>query len=917
MWAACSKDRPIMGPPPSSPPPPPPLAPSRLVFKVQPTDGVINAALRPIEVAIVDSTGTVVPLDTLSIDILLSIDSVGATLSGTKTVRTHRGIAVFNDLSLDRAGWSFRLSANPLGFQGIISSSGVSDSFRVLYPPGTHLAFRTQPSQAMAAVPIGPVEVVIRDSANHDMPRVLTWVSIALQGGDWFSGSVAAFTARGVARFTDLSFAGPASGLTLKVSTFGLPTVSSNSFDVAARRNFTGSAVAAGAASSCALDTQGAAWCWGDNLVGQLGDGREVSIPRPNPIAGDITFSQISMTKQSWHGTVDDPARSIACGTSTAGVVYCWGGGAQPFNGIDASTGKPFGAGFQMAGVGHEYACGLESDGALQCWGYYTPLGYYGGRTGDDKFFTQLTTGGDHICALTAEGAAFCWLRSQEPTSTPIAVPGSHVFQTITAGDAHTCGLDREGVAWCWGWRYAPLGDSVPATGTGAPDPVRVKTDQRFSSIGAGGFHTCALAADGRAWCWGNNWSGALGDGTAAAQLVPTAVSGGHAFTAISGGGRHTCAVTAAGDVWCWGANGGGQLGNGTWRESHTPVRVVGDDAFVSVSAGGDATCGVTTTGAGRCWGDNTGGELGDGHPLIRPVPGRVLGGHTFTSISAGYQLACGLTANSETWCWGYVRDSVEKRPTPLRLSADPGFRSISAGTYHGCGIDRDGAGWCWGQPTLGNGSKDASVVPVRVSGGLKLDAISVGGHACALTTDGDVYCWGQLTVAPWTDFSTPTLVPGGLKFVALGGGGDHDCALTATGDAYCWGQNVNGQLGDGTHTESPTPRLVAGGLHFTSISAGYGLTCGITAEKQAYCWRDDPNNAGWARPTLVPGNLRFESIDVSRIWGAHACGVATTGALYCWGANRSGQLGMGGTSYEYEPTPKLVVGGLSAAPPQ
>jgi hypothetical protein len=89
-----------------------------------------------------------------------------------------------------------------------------------------------------------------------------------------------------------------------------------------------------------------------------------------------------------------------------------------------------------------------------------------------------------------------------------------------------------------------------------------------YSSLSAGADHTCALDANGAAYCWGNNASGELGDGTQVNSSRPVKVAGGHVFRAISAGTDHTCALGSgsAADsdkVFCWGSNAQGQLGMG------------------------------------------------------------------------------------------------------------------------------------------------------------------------------------------------------------------------------------------------------------------------------------------------------------------------------------------------------------------
>jgi alpha-tubulin suppressor-like RCC1 family protein len=110
-----------------------------------------------------------------------------------------------------------------------------------------------------------------------------------------------------------------------------------------------------------------------------------------------------------------------------------------------------------------------------------------------------------------------------------------------------------------------------------------VKTGTRFVSVSAGWWHTCALAADGGAWCWGSDVFGQLGGrpvepescpAAAACSTVPVPVAGEGRFVAVGAGGAHSCGLTADGTAYCWGDNSLGQLGNGAEAASAVPVPV-------------------------------------------------------------------------------------------------------------------------------------------------------------------------------------------------------------------------------------------------------------------------------------------------------------------------------------------------------
>jgi alpha-tubulin suppressor-like RCC1 family protein len=152
-----------------------------------------------------------------------------------------------------------------------------------------------------------------------------------------------------------------------------------------------------------------------------------------------------------------------------------------------------------------------------------------------------------------------------------------------------------------------------------------------FGSISTGGGstsgHSCGLATNGSAYCWGNNSSGQLGDGSTTSRGQPTGVGGGFAFAAISVGSNHTCAIRAGGTAFCWGSNVSGQLGDGTTAQ-HSDARPVlppSGVTFTYISAGDSHTCAVASSGVVYCWGLNANGQLGVGDLASRTTPTPVI----------------------------------------------------------------------------------------------------------------------------------------------------------------------------------------------------------------------------------------------------------------------------------------------------
>ena len=162
---------------------------------------------------------------------------------------------------------------------------------------------------------------------------------------------------------------------------------------------------------------------------------------------------------------------------------------------------------------------------------------------------------------------------------------------------------------WCWG--YNGSGELGDGTTTDSAVPVQEHTHASdWAAVSAGEDHTCAVKTDHTLWCWGNNDSGELGDGGTTTDSAVPVQEHTHAsdWAAVSAGGDHTCAVKTDHTLWCWGNNDSGELGDGTTTSSAVPVQEhshASDWAGVSaaVNAGEDYTCAVKTDHTLWCWG--------------------------------------------------------------------------------------------------------------------------------------------------------------------------------------------------------------------------------------------------------------------------------------------------------------------------
>ena len=382
-----------------------------------------------------------------------------------------------------------------------------------------------------------------------------------------------------------------------------------------------------------------------------------------------------------------------------AGAACDGGPGEGPI--ASSSAPAPVELGAALVAAGGYHSCALDEGGAASCWG----LGEYG----------QLGTGG-------TEG-------SDVPVA--VAMPDGVTFTELAPGNAHTCALAADGAVWCWGVD----GDGIhDAQGNDAHGPrlVRFPGDVVATSLD-GYYHVCAADTSGGAWCWGRDTEGQLGNGSTIDSVAPVAVRvpDGASFTRVAAGGYHSCALDADGAAWCWGQDLRGQLGDGDGqRDRSVPgaVTMPSGVTFVTITAGFDHTCALDASGGAWCWGDGSSGQLGDGGSADAPVPVAVTmpDGVTFVSIDAGNAHTCAVASDGAVWCWGLgpqggaATTDVVAAPTRVAIGEGLAAVVVSAGGFHTCALTSDGRAWCWGDGStgqLGVGAVAGATLPTPVVG--------------------------------------------------------------------------------------------------------------------------------------------------------------------------------------------------------
>ncbi len=320
--------------------------------------------------------------------------------------------------------------------------------------------------------------------------------------------------------------------------------------------------MALGSDHHCALIADGTVRCWGENDVGQLGNGTQGSAATiPVEVMTVIDAEQIAVGAQ------------VSCARRADDSLWCWGKMTIHNDMQDDShqwlQPTQIAAGVGDFDVGSDALCYIVSSDVV-CMGYGL------GDEGSD---------GDYEFNPTRDGGS--------PLAAPIGIKDA---LRVAVGDNAICATTTSNAVFCAG-ENENCGNMVGGEKQVNPAVVAGLTVTSDADIAGGSMVTCVVnrTVPGESRCWGSSsW-----------LLSPTPY-GTSEVTGPAVGKNHYC-VLHDGQAECMGGCSQGQCGTGmsTFLYDLTPVMA----NVAEVWAGGNTTCVKKTDGAIECWGDaKTGG---------------------------------------------------------------------------------------------------------------------------------------------------------------------------------------------------------------------------------------------------------------------------------------------------------------------
>ena len=787
-------------------------------------------------------------------------------------------------------------------------------------------------------------------------------------------------------------------------------------------------AIACGNQHTMALDSTGAIYTWGYNGLGQLGINSTSMQSTPQLVT--LNNRKIYQTMFSVGGLGDHKLIRWPHGGIAANVLRVVGANSYGQLGTGNTTAQaniltlststfPAGSSITSHANGNFHSGVVLSTGAVYLWGRndYGQCGVAGGANVLTPAVFNGTPNGTSVCcgsnctfivsngvvsALGMNSANQLGINSATASFVTAQTMSFPVFiSQVVSGGGASLALSSAGELYSWGTNtYGSTGQGTTTGTTATPTLVSPLAWNSFPVTAiAMGDGIAAIIANNDLYTCGINTEGGLGLATNFGTATPVStftkvpIQQSYDVVSVVCGQRHMVVQLANNSIITFGRNTAGQLGN-TFGQNSTLTYVAGTNTYtptipaynvanppIQISATANssleerfdnttksygATVGkrtvlmkgsslhlmtalVTPSGALYTWGRNVEGQLGRGDaltpqttPILINTGSNPLNGKTIVAIACGSAHTMALDSTGAIYTWGYngygqLGNGGATPYVPTKVTTISDVVDIACGDNHSMALDSTGAIYTWGNNSvgqLGNGSSGVVVTTpakITITGNPVIVAITCGQvHTMALDSTGAIYTWGYNEYGQIGNNTTSTVVyqktplkingygsiTNSTVIVAIACGYQHTMALDSTGAIYTWGYNNTGQLGNGTTTtanNSPAKvngngasgNQIFGSTVIVAIACGYYHSMALDSTGAIYTWGGNSSGQlgnGGATPYVPTKVTTISGIVAIACGQAHTMALDSTGAIYTWGNNSEGQLGINSTTNQNTP---------------
>jgi uncharacterized repeat protein (TIGR02543 family) len=495
-------------------------------------------------------------------------------------------------------------------------------------------------------------------------------------------------------------------------------------------------------------------------------------------------------------------------------------------------------------------------------------------------------------------------------------------------------------------------GTSGPSNNKSVPTEITSRftlaAGDKIVVISLGSSHSSAVSSTGRVFTWGFNSSGQLGDSSTTTRLVPKMIySGVSNFIQTSNLQFGSSILEASLPV----ENGYSFSG---WYEASdlvTPyvfTTMPGRDVnLIAFKSAIPYTITYNLDGGVNNANNPSSYIIEDNVSIFAPTKE----GHTFigwfddSNLTQAATTTFANTTGNKTY---YAKWSVNTYNINYYIAdiRELGSATIVLGGSHSAYLYPSGRVFTWGNNSsgqLGDNTTTSKSNPTEITSrfslaaGDKIVAISLGSsHSSAISSTGRVFTWGSNFGGPLGDGTTdnksvPTEITSrfslnaGDKIVSISLGNSYSSAISSTGRVFTWGYNLYGQLGDATTgssnnksipTEITSRFSLAAGDKIVSISLGNSHSSAISSSGRVFTWGYNLDGqlgnatTGSSNNKSIPTEItsRFslaaeDKIVAISLGSSHSSAISSTGRVFTWGNNTSGQLGDTTTTLRNTPT--------------